>query len=260
MTDRERAVAFLRETYRRRVERAEAYPWGELLVTPSLPRVYDANFAIVDRWDGDVVELRDEIDRVQHEHDFEHRKVVVPDEELATRLWPGTEQLDWPLRHRSLLMVHSRVPDRPADASIEVLAVGEVDWAQGRRAQIEIEVYVSDPEVVRQLLELDRRLAAAMDVRHLAARVDGEIASYAGLYLDDGVAQVEDVATLPAYRRQGLASAIVLHAVAEARRSGAELVFLVADESDSPKELYGRLGFDPIGVEHVFGRPAARDS
>ena len=102
MTDRERAVAFLRETYRRRVERVEAYPWGELLVTPSLPRVYDANFAIVDRWDGDVVELRNEIDRVQNEHDFGHRKVVVPDEELATRLWPGIEQLDWPLRHRSI--------------------------------------------------------------------------------------------------------------------------------------------------------------
>jgi GNAT superfamily N-acetyltransferase len=259
VTDRERAVAFLRETYRRRVERVEAYPWGELVLTPSLPRVYDANFAIVDRWDGDVVELRNEMDRVQDEHDFEHRKVVVLDEELATRLWPGIEQLDWPLRHRSLLMVHSRVPDRPADASIEVVAVGEVDWAQGRRA-LELEVYVSDPEVVRQLLDLDRRLAAAMDVRHLAARVDGEIASYAGLYLDDGVAQVEDVATLPAYRRQGLASAIVLRAVAEARRGGAELVFLMADESDSPKDLYGRLGFDPIGAEHVFGRPAPRDS
>ena len=49
MTDGERAAAFLSETYRRRVERVERFPWGELVVTPSLPLVYDANFAIVTR-------------------------------------------------------------------------------------------------------------------------------------------------------------------------------------------------------------------
>ena len=75
MTDRQRAAAFLRETYRRRVDRVETYPWGELVVTPSLPRVYDANFAIVDRWDGAAVELLGELDRIQGEHDFGHRKV-----------------------------------------------------------------------------------------------------------------------------------------------------------------------------------------
>jgi hypothetical protein len=39
----------------------------------------------------------------------------------------------------------------------------------------------------------------------------------------------------------------VLRAAAEARSSGADLVFLVADADDWPKELYGRLGFDTIG-------------
>jgi predicted GNAT family acetyltransferase len=68
------------------------------------------------------------------------------------------------------------------------------------------------------------------------------------------VAQIEDVATLPAFRNRGLARAVVLEAAALARASGAELVFLVADENDWPKDLYGRLGFDQIGVEHVFGR------
>ena len=90
--------------------------------------------------------------------------------------------------------------------------------------------------------------------------VDGGIASYAGLYLDGTVGQIEDVATLPTYRDRGLARAVVLRAVAEARQAGAELVFLVAAEEDWPKELYRRLGFDAIGVEHVVARPAEHDS
>ena len=229
-------------------------------MTPSLPRVYDANFAIVDRWDGAAVELLGELDRIQGEHDFGHRKVVVPDEELAARLWPELESLDWPLRHRSLLLEQTRPPDRPADTSIEVVDLAEDEWTRGKQTMSEAGGYDSDPEVSRQLVDLGRRLGAAMEVRHLAAHIDSEIASYASLYLDEGIAQIEDVATLPAYRSQGLSRAVVLHGVAEARRSGAEIVFLVADESDWPKKLYGRLGFDAIGVEHVVSRPAAGDS
>ena len=220
MTDRERAIEFLRETYRRRVERVETHAWGELVVTPGLPRVYDANFAVVERWGGDAAGLQREMDRVQNEHGFAHRKVVIPDETLAARLWPALERLDWPLRHRYLVMAQTRPPDRPADTSIEVLAVGDVYWRRGRQAQIELEGHSSDPEVTRQLLDLDRRLAEAMDFRHLASFVDGGIASYAGLYLDGTVGQIEDW----------------------------------------PKELYRRLGFDAIGVEHVVARPAEHDS
>jgi ribosomal protein S18 acetylase RimI-like enzyme len=260
VTDGERAVAFLCETYRRRVERVESFPWGELVVTPSLARVYDANFAIVTKWDGTAGELEREMDRVQAEAGFAHRKTVFPNEELADTLWPAIVRQGWDFASRYLLMAHRRSPDRAPDSTVEVVGVGDVDWARGRRAMIEPEGHGSDPELVRQLLELDQRLSGAMEVRHLAAVVGGEVASYVGLYQERAIAQIEDVATLPAYRNRGLARAVVLHAAAEARRGGAELVFLVADEGDWPKELYARLGFDAIGVEHVFGRSGRQHS
>jgi ribosomal protein S18 acetylase RimI-like enzyme len=260
VTDSERAVAFLCETYRRRVERVEVFPWGELVVTPSLARVYDANFAIVTHWDGTAGELEREMNRMQAEAGFAHRKTVLPNEGLADALWPAIERQGWDFASRYTLMAHRRSPDRASDPEVEVVGVGDVDWARGRGAMIELEGHGSDPEVVRQLLELDRRLSRAMEVRHLAAVVGGEVVSYAGLYLDDGVAQIEDVASLPAHRNRGLARAVVLHAVAAARRDGAELVFLVADEADWPKELYTRLGFDVIGMEHVFGRSGRQHS
>jgi predicted N-acetyltransferase YhbS len=47
----------------------------------------------------------------------------------------------------------------------------------------------------------------------------------------------------------------VLRAVEEARRAGADLVFLVADDKDWPKQLYARLGFEPVGLAYKFIRP-----
>lgn len=254
MNDRERAAAFLRDTYVRRVEHVEPHPWGVLTSTPSLPRVWDANFAIVDRWDGTARELGDELERVQRRRRFAHRRAVLLDEELADRLWGDVLRQGWELTSRYVIMAKRRPPDRPPDPAIEVLGVGETDWAIGRRAMIATEPFGHDDELGAQLVELDRRLARSMEVRHLAAVVDGEVASYAGLYLEGDVAQIEDVATLEEFRGRGLARAVVLQAVETARRAGADLVFLIADQADWPQELYARLGFDPIGAEHVFGR------
>ena len=258
--DRDRAVGFLRSTYIRRVEHVEHHPWGVLLVTPSLPRIYDANFAIVDRWEEDPGGFVSEMDRVQAEHGFSHRKVVIPDEGLAERLLSDRAAAPWGI-HRSLLMAQRREPDRPHDPTIELLTIGDVDWARGRQVLLRLEEHGSDPDVVEKLLQLDVRLERELDVRRLAARGgDGELGSFAALYLEANIGQIEDVATVPAYRGRGLARAVVLHGVAEARRSGADLVFLVADEADWPKGLYDRLGFDTIGVEHVVTRAAGQDS
>jgi predicted GNAT family acetyltransferase len=107
-------------------------------------------------------------------------------------------------------------------------------------------------EVIAQLVDVKRATAAAVPTRWFAAFVDGEPVSVGELYVSGDIAQIEDLATLTAYRNRGLASAVVLRAVEEAR--GAELVFLIADDDDWPKELYGRLGFDPIGRTYSFLR------
>jgi GNAT superfamily N-acetyltransferase len=258
--ERERAVEFLLETYRRRAERVESFPWGELVLTPRLAQVWDANFALVTRWDGGAAELQRSLDQAQGDAGFAHRRSVLTDDDLADRLWPEISSAGWEFASRYLLMAQRREPDRPRDEAIEILGVGEPDWASGRRKMFELEGHGESPELVRQLLDLDRRLAAAIEVRHLAAIVDGEVASFTGLYLEGTVAQIEDVATLPEHRGRGLARAVVLAAAAEARRAGAELVFLVADADDWPRGLYERLGFDPIGCEHVFGRSGRQHS
>ena len=70
--------------------------------------------------------------------------------------------------------------------------------------------------------------------------------------------KIEDVNTLEEFRNRGLARAVVQRAADEARRPArADLVFLHALDDDWPKELYAKLGFDPIGHVWSFVRPSS---
>ncbi len=68
-------------------------------------------------------------------------------------------------------------------------------------------------------------------------------------------AQVEDVAVLPEHRRRGLGRLVASAALAAGLALEPELLFIVADEEDWPKELYGRLGFEPAGRVRGYMRP-----
>jgi GNAT superfamily N-acetyltransferase len=152
-------------------------------------------------------------------------------------------------------MVLRRERDRAAAAGLAV----EVDAARHQLAEaagIREEPYGRDEDVVRQLVAMRAALAAAVPAaRFFVGRADGVDAAVTTLYSDGATAQVEDVATLRHYRRRGLARATVSAAIDAAVEMGHEFVFIVADDDDWPKQLYGRLGFDPVGRSWAFTRP-----
>jgi GNAT superfamily N-acetyltransferase len=258
VTDLERALAFMRSVNERRAGRVERLPWGELLVTDELPDVWDANLAIVDRWDGTAAELREQVDRVQGAAGFRHRKLVVYDQELGARLAAELEELEWPFRNRYAVMSPRRAPDRVSDPGL----AGEIARAMydaAKRDGLRDDRYGSDDTVAESLVALGRRTARAVDVRYFGGVVDGVPASYCELRSDGRTAQIEDVATVPRFRNRGLARATVLAAADAARAAGHELIFLVADTADWPIEIYRRLGFDELGSEWNSGRPGQDD-
>jgi len=76
----------------------------------------------------------------------------------------------------------------------------------------------------------------------------GTVVSLAALVVLEGVGYLDNVVTFPEARGQGYASAVTARAIAEARTSGAEHVWLLAEPADAPVlRLYERLGFREVG-------------
>ena len=251
MSDFARGHGFEELLRERRAERVVPFRWGTAVFHAGLPRVWELNLLRAERAEGvTAAALAEEAERLQSEAGMVHRRVSVVDEASGARLEPGFRELGWEV-NRFVAMVHRRPPAREADLS----SVAEVDRSTLRPLReraIREEPWGKDPRTVAELLEASALTATVADVRHFAVTVDGEVASATDLYSVGTTAQVEDVTTLPEYRGRGYASALVLRAVEEARRTGHDFVFLIADDEDWPKELYARLGFDAVGRWYSF--------
>ena len=160
-TELDHALGLVREVYRGRAGHRVPLPWGELLVSDDLPRVYDANVALVERWDGDAVSLAGEVERASGAAGLRHRRALVHDQQLAERLWPQLPVPSWPWAERNLVMIQRRPADREPDLAIDVREVDVGTFVRGRepilRANPEL-----DEDTVGQLTELARRTAAAV--------------------------------------------------------------------------------------------------
>jgi ribosomal protein S18 acetylase RimI-like enzyme len=221
-------------------------PFGVGVLEPSLPLRHDSNYLRVDGLPlgGGAQELADEAERILGGAGLKHRAVMCFDAGLGEKLEPQFEELGWNVR-RHIWMAQLREPAKRADLSI-VEEVGEADLRPARTAEI-LRYPWGSTEVAKSLMDAKVLLARRATTRFFGVRVDGEIVSWSDLYVAQGVGQVEDVATREPHRGKGYATAVVLRAAREARTEGADLVFLVADAGDWPKELYGKLGFDTVG-------------
>ena len=220
--------------------RTEASRFGLAVFDERVPLRYDSNYLLVD----ELPEAVSADDLVEEARRLDRRAVMLRHRPTGERLAPRFEALGWTI-DRGLVMAHRREPARTADTGL-VEEVDEAALRPARRRQLAVEPWAT-PAVVEQLLDAKLAVAQALTARFFAVRIGGEVAGYVDLYHDGRTAQIEDLATLEEHRGRGYASALVLHALQEARRAGCDLVFLVADADDWPKLLYGRLGFDELG-------------
>jgi GNAT superfamily N-acetyltransferase len=178
-----------------------------------------------------------------------HRWVIVPappaalDRDFAAAGWSAST---------TVYMARRRGPDRHVDLDgvvevpYEILAPSEERFIAGQP-------WGGDPAVAVQMIDRNGRTHAAAQERIHAVLRAGGPAAWAKLRGGTGpVRQIEDVAVLPEARGEGLGRAVVSAALEAVDDAG--LLFLAADEDDWPKELYGRLGFDPVGRTRTHAR------
>ena len=230
-------------------ERSARHALGEAFFHDELPRVWVLNQLSVDA-DTDADGLIAALDALYA--DLPHRRAFVERPDVGERLAPALRAAGW-LVERDVFMVLRRDRDR---AALPGLA-REVDEATIRavEARTIAEEPYGEPAVIEQLLASRSRFGRAGRARYFVAAGDGVDGCHATLYSDGVVAQIEDVGTLKAMRGRGLARAACSAALDAATEAGHELVFIVADDEDWPKDLYAKLGFDPVGRPWAFTRP-----
>jgi len=265
--ERLRVIQFLRALDDAICDRRETFPGGVATLSDgALPGVLNMNLLrvelVADRLslralEAEAERIAGEAERLQSRLGF--RRVIAYDEEIGARLALGFERLErWETERVVLMAQHAR-PDRSVDTGlVREVAIEQLEPA--RRSYL-IERCGGDEGLVNQELAVPRRLAEVGEMRFFAAIVDGEIRSFCELYSDDsGVAVIRSVGTLKTHRRAGLARATVAYAVHRSRALGFELTFLRAVHDDWPKNLYGELGFDAIGMIYRYaGRPLGEE-
>jgi len=254
--DRDRIEAYLRWREESTSTRVEVSRFGTALFNDDFPSYWDGNFLRVDNAvDATAEQLIAETDRL-----FEgssHREIVVLDDVVGSRLAASFGREGWEI-DRLVFMVQRRNLDRAS-----VLAVEECAFDEVYPLMLETNL-ASHGGMTREAAETNaavrRVFADVTGARFFAVRVEGALAGFGELYAHDDVAEIDDVHTLERFRRRGIARAVVGRIVREARGVGAEIVFLIADDADWPKELYAKLGFDPVSRFWQFTKPPPGES
>lgn len=84
--------------------------------------------------------------------------------------------------------------------------------------------------------------------RYVGARMDGALVGFGGIWLMVDEAHVTTMAVLPAHRQKGVATALLLELLREARRGGARVATLDVRVSNvDAQRLYRAFGFVEVG-------------
>jgi ribosomal protein S18 acetylase RimI-like enzyme len=185
--------------------------------------------------------------------DSKHRTLFVESDEEGTRLAAGLAELDYET-DRLVYQALRRDPDREPPPH----EVSEVGFEQIRDVNVHANLRGHagmTRDVAEMLADFSRELVDRVGARFFATSIDGRVVGYCELYVHDGMAQIEDVNTRTGFEGRGVARAFLTAAIGAARDAGAELIFLVADDADWPKQLYAKLGFDEVGHFREFIKP-----
>ncbi len=242
-----RATAFDAALHERLCTRTEPFQGGRAFFHSDFPDVHDLNYLQIEDLSSDLEAsaLADEADRVQGAAALKHRRVQVADEAAGVSLESGFRELGWEVE-RLLLMAYHREPDRRPPPGIAT-EIGLEEMKAARELSLRQEPEKKSEGEIAQLTDTARLAREAIGARFYAAHISGEVATTCDLYSDGSTAQIEAVITLEEHRNMGLGRAVVLAALDVALSERHDFVFLIADDDDWPKELYAKLGFDPIG-------------
>jgi len=223
--------------------------WGAVVTDARYPAIWDANYARIDAASEDLrsSDIEEGLLPALAEVGTDVMHVVSFDPE-------GTGPLLAELSTRGHRLTFDLVMelDGPPEPRVEGVTVEELEptdelWD---RVASSIALFgVGGGDELRQLRDIERDVMAPAGKRWFGVR-DGEgaLLSVGALLVLEDVGYVDNVATFPASRGRGLASAVTATMAHEARAAGVPHVILLADpEAAHTVRLYERLAFRGVG-------------
>lgn len=250
-----RAILDFQRTWTESCGQVTPTRYGAILRHDRYPLVPMANLAWVARPPGGGMdEVLDDLDRtfddavVRRGIHFEDPQLAFEaQEELVGRGFRPTA---------SVGMARLGLPSCIRNDAVAVREVGpdapEEDFLGVLRVVVREEGYAAEES--RQRLELDRERAAALGVRAFVAYLHDEAAGTFRLWPRGSFALVEDVATHPRFRMQGVGRTMLWEAGRQALYRGAEWTVLLAGLQEAPRIMYTTLGYQPVGEVRGFLR------
>jgi len=221
-------------------------PWahGSVLLTPSAPNFWDANFVRVEGpYEAPPQQLEREADELLA--DFRHRKLVIEHEATGARLRPSFAAAGW-IADRNAVMRRTG-PGRP-HADVE-----EVELRETHALRIEWYLdYDPDPEVQRAVAEAQDRVSAKRGMRAFVVRGDsGAPVGFTTLAVGADAVEIDQLYVTPDARSGGIGTRLVEAALAA---GGRDTAWVIADDEGRARALYERLGFRTACRLHEFLR------
>jgi len=233
--------------------------WGQAFLAPDLDRCYDRNllWVVEDGGGLDAAQIDGHADRLIGGHDMPHRRLLL-EPPAEARLHDGLVGRGYDPSHHVFQLHAGRAatPEAVAGVTVEEAGVEEVLAASDRYLQTDRDTpYGRDARTRRHLLEHHRGYGpAGAEERRFVVRDGDDVVAWARLWVRGAEAQVEDVVCLAEHRGRGYGRAVVAEATRAALAEDPELLFIVADGDDWPKELYARLGYATAGTLGVYLR------
>ena len=197
-----------------------------------------------------------ELDTIERGHAARRARLQV---ELATLADPAVGRLLTSRGYRLIGFenVLARRLDQVATAAAEGIGIVEVDADSSARwittvteAFLQADVFdgpASHESFDRETLERTYQYFAAVPgASRLLARLDGEVAGGASLFMHQHTALLCGAATLPASRRRGVQSALLQARLTRAREAGCEMAVVTTQPGSKSQENVQRAGFELI--------------
>jgi ribosomal protein S18 acetylase RimI-like enzyme len=232
--------------------------WGAIVTDERFPSVSDINYARIDVPAPDLRlrEVADALLPALSDVGTDVFHVVTFHPEETTDLLVELSTLGHVQTWDAVMDLVEEPSISAANAAIEELDGGPELWS---RVEASLALFEVQPDVSGQLRRLEEASFAVIGKRWFGVRDDdGLLVSLAALITLDGVGYLDNVATFPQARGRGLATALAVRAIAQARADGAQHVCLFADPNDvAAMKMYERIGFREVGRLAATRGPAA---